>query len=137
MSCDLNSVFQKLTKCLLVNITIIIEALGFVLNGVTYPNGSIVLRTDIGEGDAALNCTTDRVGCCRPSDGRAGDFYFPNGDQVLNMRNSQSGYYRNRDTLVVRLHRRSVATETGQFRCEIPDASGTNVTLFINIGMFI
>ena len=31
--------------------------LGFYLNGFAYPNGSTVLRTDIGEGDAALLCT--------------------------------------------------------------------------------
>ena len=113
-------------------------ALGFVLNGVTYPNGSTVLRTDIGEGDAALNCITDTAGCCRGSDGTAaGVFYFPNGTQVPFSRDGIPGYYRTRDTMVVLLHRRSDGTQTGEFRCEIPDASGTNVTLFINIGMLV
>ena len=40
------------------------SALGFVLNGVNYSNGSTVLRTDIGVGDAALQCTTDSTTCC-------------------------------------------------------------------------
>ena len=39
--------------------------LGFVLDGVSYLNGSTVLRTDIREDDAALQCTTDRADCCR------------------------------------------------------------------------
>ena len=113
-------------------------ALGFVLNGVNYPNGSTVLRTAIGEGEAALNCTTDRANCCRGSDGAAaGQFYFPNGDQVPTLGTDPSirTYYRNRGTGFIRLNRRSVAMETGEFRCEIPDASGTTVNLFINIGV--
>ena len=115
-------------------------ALGFVLNGEIYPNGSTVLRTDIGEGVAALNCTTDRAGCCRALDGAAaGEFYFPNGTKVPILGNVPSShtYYRNRGTGFIRLNRRPNGTLTGQFRCEIPDASGTLVNLFefINIGM--
>ena len=113
-------------------------ALGFVLNGVTYSNGSTVLRTDIGEGDAALQCTTDRAGCCRPIDGTAaGEFYFPSGAQVPTLGTDPSirTYYRNRRIGFIRLNRRSVATETGPFRCEIPDASGITVNLLINIGV--
>ena len=99
-----------------------------------------MLRTDIGEGDAALQCTTNRVGCCRGSDGKAaGEFYFPNGEQVPILGHDPSIriYFRNRETGFVRLNRRSVATETGQLRCEIyiPDANGTLVNLFINITM--
>ena len=92
----------------------------------------------IGEGDAALQCTTDRSGCCRSGDGTAaGEFYFPNGTQVPILGNDPSirTYYRNRGLRFIRLNRRSVDTETGQFRCEIPDASGTTVNIFINIGM--
>ena len=120
--------------------TYILTAHRFVLNGVTYPNGSTVLRTVIGEEANALQCTTDRADCCRGGDGAAaGHFYFPNGEQVPILGNDASirTYYRNRGTGFIRLNRRSVATETGQFRCEIPDASGTLVNLFINIGMFI
>ena len=79
--------------------------LGFVLNGVSYPNGSTVLRTDIGEGAAALQCTTDRAGCCRTE--RAGEFYFPNGTMVpvLGADPSIHTYYRSRDSGFIRLNR--------------------------------
>ena len=114
-------------------------ALGFILNGVNYTNGSTVLRTDIGEGDAALQCTTDRAGCCRNVLGetRAGEFYFPTRSMVLNSVSAPSNsYYRTRSSRLISLHRRSNGTLTGEFRCEIPDASGTQtVNRFINIGM--
>ena len=107
-------------------------ALGFVLNGVTYPNGSTVLRTDIGEGAAALQCTTDST----TGEIRAGYFYFPDGSIVLREVDAPSNsYYRTRSSRLIGLHRQPAATQTGQFRCEIPDASGTTVNLFINIGM--
>lgn len=53
--------------------------LGFYLNGVAYPNGSTVLRTDIGEGDDALQCTTDSTTCCSniSPEMHSGQFYFP------------------------------------------------------------
>ena len=113
-------------------------ALGFVLNGTNYPNGSTVLRTAIGEGDAALHCTTDSTTCCSNAMGetRAGDFYFPDGSIVLTSGNASSNsYYRTRSTRLISLNRRPDATQTGEFRCEIPDASGRTVNLFINIGV--
>ena len=96
-----------------------------------------MLRTDIGEVDSALRCNTDRAGCCNIF-GRAGEFYFPNGTLVpvpgedLSIRT----YYRNRSEGFIRLHRRPNGHETGRFRCEIPDVSGTLVNLFINVGMY-
>ena len=127
--------------------------LGFVLNGVSHPNGSTVLNTDIGEGAAALQCTTDSTTCCTNQNGetRAGEFYFPEGIDVPREGNSPtnqvpragdsatSPYYRERHSRSISLNRRSdiPAQPTGQFRCEIPDASGTTVNLFINIGMLI
>ena len=72
--------------------------LGFVLNGLSYSNGSTVLRTDIRENDTALQCITDRVGCCGRSDGgRAGEFYFSDGTLVPTSGNDLTRtYYRNR-----------------------------------------
>ena len=114
--------------------------LGFVLSGMAYSNGSTVLRTDIGEGAAALQCTTDKVTCCTNQNGeiRAGVFYFPDGSQVPVPGNISSPYYRVRHSMSISLNRRSsIPTQpTGQFRCEIPDASGTIVNLFINIGRY-
>ena len=96
-----------------------------------------MLRTDIGEGDDALQCTTDSTTCCRNAEGeiRAGDFYFPGGDVVMILGTTTNGYYRTRGTRHIRLNRQSTGTITGQFRCEIPSANGTMVNLFINIGM--
>ena len=96
-----------------------------------------MLRTDIGEGDNALQCTTDSTTCCTNMNGemRAGEFYFPNGDRVMHLGSITNGYYRFRLSRHIRLSRLSFGTITGQFRCEIPDASGIMVNLFINIGM--
>ena len=103
----------------------------------TYPSGSTVLRSDIGEGATGLQCTTNRAGCC--STVRAGEFYFPDGTLVPTLGPTPSirTYYRDRDRGLIRLNRRNNGMETGQFRCEIPDANGTTVNLFINIGMLI
>ena len=83
--------------------------LGFVLNGVSYPNGSTVLRTDIGEGAAALQCTTDKVTCCTGQIGetRAGQFYFPDGSQMPVMGDTTSPYYRLRHSMYISLNCRS------------------------------
>ena len=105
-------------------------SLGFALNNVSYPNGSTVLR--IGEGDAALQCTTDRAGCCGTDEGRTGEFYFPDDTQVpISDNDLTRTYYRNRTSGGIRLNHQSV---TGEFHCEIPDANGTMVDLFIHIG---
>ena len=107
--------------------------LGFVLNGTSYPSGSTVLRTDIGEGDAALRCTTDRAGCCTGE--RAGEFYYPDGTQVpVSLNDLTRTYYRNRFSGGITLNRRDNGTITGEFRCAIPNPSGTMVNLFIYIG---
>ena len=113
--------------------------LGFYLNGTTYPNDSTVLRTDIGEGNAALQCTTDNTTCCSntPPEKRAGEFYFPNGSAVPIQGTATFGYYRNRGSQLIRLNRRPNSVQTGQFQCEIPDGGGTIVMLQINICMSI
>ena len=71
--------------------------LGFALNNVSYPNDSTVFRADIGEVDAALQCTTDRADCCSTDEGRTGEFYFPDDTQVPISDNDLTWtYYRNR-----------------------------------------
>ena len=112
-------------------------AVSFSLNGITYPNGSTVLRDDIGEGDSALLCTTDRDDCCNGFFSRAGEFYFPNGSQVpIQGDVGSSGYYRNRGIQLIRLNRQSNGILTGQFRCEIPSSVDANSVLYINIGTY-
>ena len=112
--------------------------LGFYLNGVPYPDGSTLLRTDIGEGDDALQCTTDSTTCCTNTMGemRGGEFYMPNDDIVLLQDTTTNGYYRSRGFQHILLNRRSPGTITGQFRCNIPQANGPSADLFINIGKY-
>ena len=94
-----------------------------------------MLRTDIGESDAALQCTTDSTTCCSniPSERRAGEFYFPSGSVVPIRAAATNGYYRDRGSQLIRLNRQPTGVMTGQFHCEIPDAQGTIVTLCIYI----
>ena len=110
--------------------------MGFYLDGTAYPDGSTVLRTDIGEGDDALLCTTDSTTCCTNTgiERRAGEFYMPDGDRVLLQDSTTNGYYRTRGSRHILLHRRSTGNITGQFRCNIPQASGSSVDMYINIG---
>ena len=113
--------------------------LGFYLNGVAYPDGSTVLRTDIGEGDNALQCTTDSTTCCTNNlpEMRAGEFHFPVSDAyVPPIGEAMNGYYRDRRSQHIRLHRQPTGTITGRFRCTIPQANGPQVDLFINIGEY-
>ena len=91
--------------------------------------------TDIGEGDtAALLCLTDRVACCRGSDGGAGgDWYFPDGGLVP-FEFEDTSIYQNRGASRVRLNRRNNAqSPTGVYRCEIPDASRTNQRIYVGV----
>jgi len=58
-----------------------ISVIGLTLNGVSYPNNTIVTITEIGTGSAALNCTTTLPGCCFSHQG--GGWFLPNGDEVM------------------------------------------------------
>ena len=112
--------------------------LGFYLDGAAYSNGSTVLRTDIGEGADALQCTTDSNLCCTsiPPEIRAGEFYMPNGDIVPIEGITTNGFYRIRRSRHILLNRRSSGTITGQFRCNIPQHNGPWADLYINIGEY-
>lgn len=66
---------------------------------------------------------------------RGGEFYFPDDNLVpIMLALSSQGYYRNRGSQMIRLNRWANGTTTGLFRCEIPAASGTTVSLFVSIG---
>ena len=106
------------------------SAVGLTLNGVNHANNSIVTRTDIGTGGAALNCTTTYSPCCS-SENPDTQWFLPDGSQVVN--NGGLPYYRNRDTGTVLLHRNPQGTTTGIFRCDILDASGVLQRMFVGI----
>ena len=68
---------------------------------------------------------------------RGGELYFPDDEGLvpIMVASLSQGYYRNRGSQFIRLNRWANGTTTGQFRCEIPDATGEIAMLFINIGM--
>ena len=109
------------------------------LRGKTYPQNSNILITDIGEGDSdALICHTDLAQCCRLhqtiNGSRLGEWFYPDASTVNNQVSSET-FYRSRDSSVVLLHRRgSTTSPTGQFCCEVPDASYALITTCINLG---
>ena len=114
-----------------------ITGVGFLLNGVLYGNNSIVTLDEIGDESAALYCLTNEIDCCRSSDTpqgvRAiGEWFFSNGSSVDN-EGSGDDTYRGRGPSFVRLQRRNNAQTTGVFRCEVPDASGTNQQLYVGV----
>ena len=66
---------------------------------------------------------------------RDGEFYMPDGSQVLLLGTTINGYYRRRGSQHILLNRRSPGTITGRFRCNIPQASGPpDANLYISIG---
>ena len=118
----------------------------FQLNDAFYGNNSVVDLGDIGvgsntlgDGDSmGLRCLTDSTQCCRgsdnPSTGALGEWYFPDGTLVPDGLVASRDIFRNRGPSVVRLNRRNNAqSPTGVYRCEIPDASGTNRNIFVGV----
>ena len=108
-------------------------------NEVPIPNDGYVLASDFGSLLGSLLCNTDRSGCCRT--GAQGNWYLPNGTVVggysqLIITNPGGNFFaRNRDdTGIVRLYTVGSPTERGRFRCEIPNASGSTETRYVNIG---
>ena len=101
-------------------------------------NNSQVNTRNIGQSsdspNGALQCITDKTPCCSQSP-RLGEWYLPNGALVQGT-TSTTAFYRNReDSGEVSLNRPSdVMSPTGQFCCEVPDATDTNQTLCVNIG---
>ena len=100
---------------------------------------SNILITDIGEGDCgALRCYTDLSECCGDSDtpagvGALGQWLYPNGSVIGTWSDGQD-FYIDRGPGVVRLSRRSNATaRTGQFCCELPDATARNTKICLNV----
>ena len=119
------------------------------LNGVAIPNDGYVIASDIGEDDNGLYCNTDRSDCCGRADHPngtivQGEWYYPNGSQVQSFTHevaldpTRSFFYRNRFTQAVRLNRDTGnPQERGRFRCEVPNADGDNVTMYVNIGEWL
>ncbi len=104
--------------------------------GIQYPNNSNLNVEDIGEGDHALACQTDRRPCCGTTPNRFGEWYYPNGSRVPT-EGLGAAFYRNRsDEGLVLLHRQNypgIASFTGLFCCVLPDATDVNQTLCVGL----
>ena len=107
----------------------------FELNGNIFINNSVVNFLDVGEGDSALLCKTDKAECCGTVPNRYGEFYYPNGGRVPVIgRAGETGLYRNRGNHLIRLNRREGAVSPrGRYRCEIPDDSDVVQKIFITL----
>ena len=88
---------------------------------------------DIGENDTdALLCMTNLTACCRSHTGLSlGNWFLPNGTRVPSY-NVSSDFYRDRGQMVVRMKRRG-GGEDGIYRCEIPDSTKVNQTIYIGV----
>ena len=96
-------------------------------------NSANVALSEVGEGENALLCKTNKENCCGASPNRFGEFYYPNGIKVP-VAKRQQGFYRNRGEKVIRLNRRDgVTSPKGKYRCEIPDANGMMQNIYINL----
>ena len=109
------------------------------------PNDGYILASDIGKDDNGLYCNTDRSDCCRLADHPnativQGEWYYPNGSLVQSFTHesalnpTRNFFYRNRFTQAVCLNRIGDPPQRGRFSCEVPNADGDNVTMYVNIG---
>ena len=92
-----------------------------------------VIQTSVNQ--QHLVCTTDRMPCCR-NQPQYGEWYLPNGSQVIHRTEGAVAFHRSRDNDGnVHLFRinNTIMSPTGRFCCEVEDAIGTNQTLCINI----
>ena len=95
------------------------------------PNNSAIFISDIGNaGNNRLQCITDRMPCCSTQPNRAGEWNFPGGRGLVpGPTQSPTTFFRDRgDDGTVNLNRVSndVMMPTGQYCCEVPDATGVN-----------
>ena len=111
------------------------------LRGVHITNNSNINIINIGQTsdspNGAVQCITDHLNCCNQmSPGQRGEWYLPNGALVQGTA-STTAFYRDRGANgEVTLNRPSgVESPTGLFCCEAPDATNTNQTLCVHIGI--
>ena len=100
------------------------------------PNNSYIFRKDIGEGvDNSLRCVTDYSGCCSGSGSGMGNWYDEQGMEVHQGAGGDSDLYVTRGEGVVYLNRRNMrGGQSGMWRCDIPDRTGTTQSIYIYTG---
>ena len=104
------------------------------LNGVQYPNNSVINIEAIGRDGEALICQTNKRPCCGTPPNRAGEWFYPNSTRVP-IEGTGSAIYRNRrDKGQVMLNRKNDTTDpTGLYRCEVPDAQNIKRSLYAGL----
>ena len=104
----------------------------FEFNGSVLVNNSYILRCVIGEGVTySLHCVTDYSDCCNNSG--LGNWYDETGMPVHQGEDGDSSLYVTRGERVVYLNRRTGGSR-GMWRCDIPDGSGTDQSIYIYLG---
>ena len=109
------------------------------LRGAFIANNSQVNIRSIGQSsdspNGALQCITDRIPCCFGQGHKLGEWYLPNGELAQGTTSTMAFYRSRGDNGDMSLNRPDdVISPTGLFCCELPDATGTNQTLCVNIG---
>ena len=100
-------------------------------------NDSTIGITVVGtaENQPHLVCTSDRIPCCH-NQPRYGEWYFPNGSQVIHKTEGAVAFHRSRDNdgnvHLLRINH-TITSPSGRFCCEVEDATHTNQTLCVNI----
>ena len=79
----------------------------------------------------SLHCVTDYSDCCNKSG--LGDWYDETGMPVHQGGDGNSSLYVTRGERVVYLNRRTGGSR-GMWRCDIPDGSGTDQSIYIYLG---
>ena len=108
------------------------------LRGIIIANNSNIHIRNIGQSpNGALQCITDKISCCFSPGYRFGEWYLPYRAALVQGTTSTTAFYRSRgDNGKVSLNRPSdVMSPNGLFCCEVPDATGTNQILCVNIGI--
>ena len=86
---------------------------------------------EIGEGDNALLCLTNRSNCCH--DTSEGEWYGPDKMKILDSMDNNADFYISRGPSLVRLNKINDMSLPGVFHCRIPDAEGTNHNIYIGV----
>ena len=82
---------------------------------------------DIGEGDDALLCVTNKTDCCTGT-GSLLNWFFFNGTRI----SAVGDFNTTRGHMVIGLNRRGGGVE-GIYRCDIPDSMNVTQTIYIGV----
>ena len=92
---------------------------------------------EIGEDSEALICATDKETCCTVEFDAVGNWYMPNGSQIMQQVNDSRVFYVSRGNQTVELNYVGASDRevpTGIYHCEIADKN--NVINYLYIGIY-